>query len=118
VGRETAFKFSEVFHECIVDILWNILGERGMKAVLFRIELGDYLEDPTRLHRDLCTIFGIGAEHLEKLIVKELFRRLNLPFEEGKSFDFGKSVEQARELFMARTKTGSLRRTCFDLVRR
>jgi hypothetical protein len=116
VGQETAFKFSEVFHECIVDILEDILGERGMKAVLFRIELGDYLEDPARLHRDLCTIFGIGAEHLEKLIVKELFRRLNLPFEEGKSFDFGKSVEQARELFMVRMKGNSLRQACFDVV--
>jgi hypothetical protein len=105
VGQETAFKFSEVFHESIVDVLENILGERGMKSVLFRIDLGDYLEDPTRLHRDLCIIFGMGAEHLEKLIVKELFCRLNLPFEEGESFDFGKCVEQAKELFMMKMKS-------------
>jgi hypothetical protein len=118
VGRETAFKFSEVFHETIVGVLENIIGERGMKAVLFRIELGDYLEDHARLHRDLCTIFGMGAEHLEKLIAKELFRRLNLPFEEGEKFDFGKSVEQARELFMARMKEGSLRQACFDVIER
>ncbi|MGQ9545323.1 MAG: hypothetical protein ACUVQX_06005 [Candidatus Bathycorpusculaceae bacterium] len=99
-----AFKFSEVFHETIVDVLEDILGERGMKAILFHVELGDYLEDPAKLHRDLCTMFGVGAKHIEKVMVKELFRRLNLPFEEKENFDFGKTVEQARELFMARMK--------------
>jgi hypothetical protein len=105
VGQETAFKFSEVFHESIVDVLENIMGERGLKAILFHIDLGNYLEDPSRLHRDLCTIFGVGAEHLEKLMVKELFRRLNLRFEENGNFDFGKCVEQARELFMMKMKS-------------
>lgn len=97
-------------------MLEDVIGERGMKAILFHIELGDYLEDPARLHRDLLTIFGRGAEHIEKRIVKELFGRLNLPFEEKESFDFGKSVVQARELFMARMKGSSLRQACFDVV--
>jgi hypothetical protein len=89
-----------------------------MKVILFRIELGNYLEDPEELHRNLSVIFGAGAESLERVIVKELFQRLNIPFEEGGNFDFGKSVEQARELFMAKMNESSLRRTCFDLVER
>lgn len=76
-----------------------------MKAILFRIELGEYLENPAVLHRHLHVIFGVGAENLEKVMVKELFRRLNLCFEEEGNFDFGKSVEQARELFIARMKS-------------
>jgi hypothetical protein len=64
-----------------------------MKPFLFHIELGDYLEDPSTLRRDLYTIFGMGAEHIEKLIVKELFRRLNLLYEEKEDFDFGKYSE-------------------------
>jgi hypothetical protein len=78
--------------------------------------LGNYLEDPEELHRDLSVIFGAGAESLERVILKELFRRLNIPFEEGENFDFVKSVEQARELFMVRMKGNSLRQTCFDVV--
>jgi hypothetical protein len=34
-----------------------------------------------------------------------LFQRLNLVFQENGTFDFGKFVEQARELFMARVKS-------------
>jgi hypothetical protein len=102
-----AFKFSEVFHECIVDVLRNLIGERWMKAILFHIELGDYLEDPTELHRNLYKIFGVGAINLEKAVAEELFRRLDLCLEERENFDFGKSVKQAREPFVAGTKSRS-----------
>jgi hypothetical protein len=85
--------------------LENIIGERGMKVILFHIESVEYLDDPTVLHRHLYAIFGVGAECLEKLIVKKLFQRLNLSFEENGTFDFGKFVEQARELFIARMKS-------------
>jgi hypothetical protein len=107
VKKIAGFKFSEVFHECIVDVLRNLIGERGMKAILFHIELGDYLEDPAELHRNLCNIFGVGAEKLEKAVAEELLQRLDLCLEERENFDFGKSVEQARELSAAGTKSWS-----------
>jgi hypothetical protein len=78
--------------------------------------LGNYLEDPEELHGDLSVIFGAGAKNLERVIAKELFRRLNIPFEEGENFDFVKSVKQARQLFMVRMKGNSLRQACFDVV--
>ncbi|MDW8023184.1 MAG: hypothetical protein RMJ15_05565 [Nitrososphaerota archaeon] len=88
-----------------------------MKVVLFHIQLGNYLDCPERLHRDLLTIFGTGAKSIEKLIVKELFWRLNLPFEEKESFDFVEYVEHARELYMARMKENSPRQA-FDVAKK
>ena len=99
------FKFSEVFHECILDVLENVIGEVGMRVISLHVELGDYLEDPMELHRNLRSIFGVGAENLEKVVVEELFRRLDLCFEERENFDFRKSVEQAKKLFIARIKS-------------
>jgi hypothetical protein len=47
----------------------------------------------------------VGAENIEKVVVKELFRRLDLCFGQRENFDFAKSVEQAKELFIARIKS-------------
>ena len=105
VKEVVAFKFSEVLHECILDVLENVIGETGMRVISLHVELGDYLEDPTELHRNLRSMFGVGAENLEKVVVKELFRRLDLCYEQRENFDFAKSVEQAKELFIARMKS-------------
>jgi hypothetical protein len=85
--------------------LENVTGERGMRVISLHVELGDYLKDPTELHRNLHSIFEVGAENLEKVVVKELFRRLDLCFGQSEDFDFAKSVEQAKELFIARIKS-------------
>jgi len=101
-GKKMEFKFSQVLHECIFDGLKHILGEGGMKVVLFNIELHRYAEHPGELHENLYAIFGNGAFVLEKAIVKELFRRLNMSYEEASDFDFARYVDQARELFKTR----------------
>jgi len=101
-GKKMAFRFSQLLHECIFDGLKSILGESGMKVVLFNMELHRYAEHPGELHKNLYAIFGNGAFALEKVIVKELFRRLNMPYEEASDFDFARCVNQARELFKTR----------------
>lgn len=85
-------------HECILDGLRKTIGDSGTKAVLFKVELGRCVKDPIELHRHLYGIFNDGAFGLEKVIVRELFRRLNLTYEEKGSFDFAGYVSQAREL--------------------
>jgi len=95
------FEFSQVLHKCILDGLRRILGESGMKAVRPDIESCRYEEDVGELHEDLCAIFGNGAFVLEKAIVKELFRRLNMPYQESSDFDFARCINQARQLLKA-----------------
>jgi len=98
------FKFAEVLHECIFGVLKNVTGESGMKAILFHIELGHYVEDAEEFHKNLYEMFGDGAVILEKMITKELFRRLGLPYSERSDFDFKRCVNEARELFTVRQR--------------
>jgi len=89
-------EFSNTLHESILDVLKNVLGEPSVKAILFHLEPVQ-LENPKEFHIKLSSIFGEGAEILEKIIIKELFQRLNLPYEERSGFDFENNVEQAKE---------------------
>src|SRR2546425_338446 len=52
---------------------------------------------PKEFHRKLQTVFGNGATVLEKVIVKDLFRKLNIPYNSQEHFDYGESLERAKE---------------------
>jgi hypothetical protein len=78
-----------------------------MKVVLSNIELTLCADNPGELHRSLCDIFKEGAFILEKVIVKELFRRLSLPYEERIDLDFEGYVNHAKELFAAKQETAT-----------
>jgi len=95
------FKFHQVLRECIEDGLRCVVGESGMKALFFRIECGQFIDSPEEFHRDLCLIFNESAVILEKVVIKEFFRRLSIEYEERGDFDFVACVSHARELFMA-----------------
>ena len=95
------FKFYETLHDCIIDGIRHVISESGLKAVLFRIDLGHYVDDPAELHRNLYSIFNEGSIVLEKAIIKEFFSRLNVPYTDKGNFDFGEYVKQAREFFIA-----------------
>jgi len=98
-------KFSQEYHRCVLDGLKSTLGESGMNAILFNIESNRCVEDARTLHDELHGIFGDGAFTIEKVIVKELCRRLNVPYEKPKDFDFARSVGRARELFKTRQQS-------------
>jgi hypothetical protein len=102
--KKIEFKFFEVLHECILDGLESVLGKSCTRAIVFHIELGDYIDDAGEFHRNLYALLGLGALVLEKVIVKELFRRLDIPYEERGNFDFAGCVNEARELFLKKQK--------------
>lgn len=97
-------KFFQVLHECILDVLENVLGKSGMRSIIFHIELGHYMDDPSEFHRNLYALLLNGANVVEKIIATELFRRLDIPYEERDNFDFTRCVNEARELFSKKQK--------------
>jgi len=92
-------KFCQILHESILDGLENALGGSGLKVVLLNIDLARYTNNPAELHRNLHGIFNEGASILEKEIVKKLFQRLGVPFEEKSDLDFAAYVKHAEKLF-------------------
>jgi hypothetical protein len=79
-----------------------------MKVVLSNIELALCTNNPRELHKSLRSIFKEGAFVLEKVIIKELFRRLDLPYEEQADFDFERHINHAREFLRIRQVTTSI----------
>ncbi len=66
-----------------------------MQATLFYVGLNQSSE-PDEFHKQLLSVFGVGAITLEKVIVRELYSRLSMPFDESGEFDFARYVNRAR----------------------
>ena len=77
----------------------------GVKAALGQAILGilsgqglfDNVSDPKEFHRKLQTVFGNGATVIEKIIIKDLFRKLSIPYASQDYFNYGDDLERARE---------------------
>ena len=80
------------------DTIQNILGRSGKEAMVFLLGELDDLKDPAKLHSGLTKILGVHSTVLEKAIVKDLYRRLGLPYDPSKPFDFVVFVWSARSM--------------------
>jgi hypothetical protein len=91
--------FASVFQSSVKDGLRNTLGETVMLTVvpLLKQSLQTYAEKPSEFHRELQFYFGFGALSLERMIVKELFQKLNLHYASSNELDFETSIGLARK---------------------
>jgi hypothetical protein len=100
----TECKFNQVLYESVYDSLRNVLGEGAIKTLFPDLHLDRYVDDLEELHNHLHYILSSGAIPLETVIVKELFSRLGLPYSTPGNFEFMKSINQARELFIEKQR--------------
>src|SRR5206468_4270146 len=79
--------------------LRTTLGETVMQTLvpLLKQTLQTYAEKPSEFHRELQFYFGFGALTLERMIVKELFQKLNLHYTSSSELDFETSIGLARK---------------------
>ena len=91
--------FSSTFEASVKDGLRNTLGETVMLTMvpLLKQTLQTYAEKPGEFDRELQFYFGFGALTLERMIVKELFQKLNLHYPSSNELDFETSIELARK---------------------
>ena len=96
-------EFDKTLLEAVDHALLS-LGESPREAIYY------HLDKSFKLHKEeipvetcefsqaLNAIFGPGAEIIEKIIVKNLYSKLNLDFEEKTSLEFVDYISVAREL--------------------
>lgn len=91
--------FASIFQSSVKDGLRNTLGETVMLTLvpLLKQSLQIYAEKPSEFHRELQFYFGFGALTLERMIVKELFQKLNLHYTSSNELDFETSIGLARK---------------------
>ena len=83
----------------------------GVKAALGQAILGiltdqglfDKVTDPKEFHRKLQTVFGSGATVIEKIIIKDLFRKLSLAYTSHDYLHYGDDLERARQACSSET---------------
>jgi hypothetical protein len=88
------------------------IGE-GIRAALGQAILGvlngqglfNEATDPKEFHKKLQSVFGNGATVLEKVIVKDLFRKLNIPYNSQERFDYGEALEMAKDACAVEART-------------
>ena len=87
-----------MFQASVKDGLRNTLGETVMLTMvpLLKQTLRAYAEKPGELHRELQFYFGFGALTLERMILKDLFQKLNLHYPPDNELDFETSIGLAR----------------------
>ncbi|TMI27385.1 hypothetical protein E6H36_03500 [Candidatus Bathyarchaeota archaeon] len=75
----------------------NILGKPALGALVSCYHLDEQAKTAGEVHRILWKVFNNGALVLEKLIVKTLYRELNVAQDERSAFEFEPMVLMAKE---------------------
>lgn len=93
--------FKELLLRAVEDGLL-VLGETPREVIYyylktkFKLKREDIPEEAEQFDRALNSIFGPGAEIIEGYIVKDLYQRLRLNFEEKEDFGFVDYLKQAQ----------------------
>ena len=95
---QTSTNNSRILSECFLGGIRKVLGDSPTKAVLFRVQFTQCIDDPEGFHRNLTSIFGEPAAIIEKAMIKELFQRIGLPYEDGPNFEFISYVNLAKTI--------------------
>jgi hypothetical protein len=88
--------FSSLLRDSVGDGIRGALGQ-AILGVLADQGLFDKASDPKEFHMKLQSVFGNGATVIEKVIIKDLFRKLNIPYTLQGPFEYGEALETARE---------------------
>src|SRR5260370_34049511 len=75
-------EFANTFQLSVTEGLVNTLGAIVMQTLktVLSYSLETYADKPSELHRELSRVFGSVATTLERMITKELFKKLSLRY--------------------------------------
>lgn len=85
-------EFPELLRVSTTNAITSMLGEKALETIIFHTQLDKCYHDPKLLHERLCTMFEEGAAAIEKVIVREMFKILNLDYDQRGNFDFERYV--------------------------
>jgi hypothetical protein len=75
----------------------TLLGEEARQATLFHLQVPDYEQRPKEFHVHLGVMFKQGASVIEKVIVRDVYSRLDMRFDDDGKFDYEHSMKYAFE---------------------
>lgn len=96
--------FEALFEETIKTSIRDLLGESSMRAILFHLSLDRLAKDPVLFDQKLRELLHAPASIIEEVIIKDLFKRLDLLYAPMGAFDFQKYADAAKEVYTVQEK--------------
>ena len=93
--QEVSRDVGSFLKETIDGSMRALLGEEARQATLFHLNVPDYENHPKEFHVHLGVMFKEGAPIIEKVIVKDVYNRLDLRLDESGKFDYEHSMKYA-----------------------
>ena len=89
--------FSSVLVSTVREVVGDALG-RNVLEILTSKGLLDASNNAKEFDLKLQSLFGNGAAVLERIVVKDLSRKLGIPYDSEARFDYERSLETAKEV--------------------
>jgi hypothetical protein len=99
--QEQRFVADKAFCSVLVSTVREAVGDalgRNVLEILTSRGLLDAASNSKEFDSKLQSLFGNGAAVLEKLVVKDLDRKLGIRYDSQASFDYQRSLETAKEV--------------------
>jgi len=102
IGEETE-KLEDLLSKVVIETLKQVFKEDGANVIYNYIQNNSHLklekiaEKPEVFSAGLEKLLGSGAQVIEKLILKNLYRKLRLKFREKKSYEFPDYIKELRK---------------------
>lgn len=94
--------FDLLMENCIMDSMKGALGQSGADSIVYHLHLKKFGNDLGAFHSGLASLLGDPAVVIETLIIKSLYSRLGLQFDEGENLDFVRRANYAKVTFSSR----------------
>lgn len=95
--------FSSILTDALRESVRAALGADVLQILVTK-GLLDNSDNPVEFGRQLQSLFGNGARVLERLVVKELYHKLSIPYHSESSFDYAESLENAKEMCFVKAR--------------
>jgi hypothetical protein len=95
--------FDRLLEETIRSSVTDLLGESSMRAIVFHLGM-ERLGDEQVFDQKLREFLKEPASIIEEMIVKDLFKRLDLLYSPRGPFDFVRYARAAREFYTSQAK--------------
>ena len=90
--------FESILSTSITEGMRRVLGPGGAQAIFYHLDMSKF-DDPAMFHEKLTTIFGVGAQSLERVIVQHLHQTVGIQPAFQKDDGFVAQVERAKRHF-------------------
>lgn len=89
--------FSDLLRQSVINATKNVLGEALARRVLYylRLDSTENILEISTLLRSMCG--NLGASIVERAIVKEIFQRADIQYEEQYGLDFIRGISFVRQ---------------------